>query len=722
MRVQERVRELLKRMTLAEKVGQMCQVTGGTEEHKNLVRQGRMGSILNVSESEAPDRARVSNDFQAAAVKESRLGVPLIIGRDVIHGFRTVMPIPLGQAASFDMPLVEEAAAVAAREASACGINWTFAPMVDVARDPRWGRIAEGGGEDPLLTSRLGAAMVRGFQGPDPAHPERIAACAKHYVGYGAAEGGRDYNTTWIPEGLLRDVYLPSFKACVDVGALTLMSAFNDLNGIPATGSSWAVRQVLKEEWGFGGFVVSDWASVEEMIPHGLCSDKPEAARAAVGAGVDMEMVSTCFAEHLAQLVEVGQVPMELIDDAVARILGVKFQLGLFDSPYTEEARANTLLTGAHLDVAKRLATESCVLLKNDGGLPLPDDMRSLAVIGPLADAPVDQLGCWTMDGRGEDTVTPLHALQEALRGRCDVRHAPGLPDCRSTDAAGFAEARRVAGDCDGAVLFLGEDAGLSGEAHCRAFLDLPGAQGELVAALADVGRPIIAVVMAGRPLTLTSIVEHVNALLVAWHPGTMGGPALAELLLGVSSPSGKLPVSFPRTIGQVPVYYAHKNTGRPAPPGKEGAPVGTPLDPESFFSTYLDMHHSPLFPFGYGLSYGTATYSNLKLSAPALSIGEALEVVVAVTNDSGVAMEEVVQLYVRDPVASLTRPVKELKDFMRVRLAAGESREVSFSLGTEQLAFHAGDGERIVEPGVFHVMVGGSSQEVLKAEFSVKG
>jgi beta-glucosidase len=721
VQVEERVRELLGRMTLEEKVGQMCQVTGGAEEHKELAQRGLVGSILNVTQSETPDRARVTNEFQSAAVKGTRLGIPLLIARDVIHGFRTVMPIPLGQAASFDIPLVEEAAATAAREAAACGIRWTFAPMVDIARDARWGRIAEGGGEDPLLTSRLGAAMVRGFQGSDPADAERVAACAKHYVGYGAAEGGRDYNTTWIPESLLRNVYLPPFRACVDAGALTVMSAFNDLNGVPTSGNPLTLRQILKTEWDFQGLVVSDWNSVAELVPHGLCSDERDAARAAVTAGVDMDMVGGCYAEHLVGLVENGAVPVEVIDEAAGRILGVKFRLGLFDAPYSEEARSKVILSDAHREVAKRIAIESCVLIKNDGALPMAGDVRSLAVIGPLADAPVEQLGCWTLDGRAEDTVTPLRALEKTIGGRCDVRYAAGLPDARSGDTAGIEEARRLASDCDAVVLCLGEDAGLSGEAHCRAFLGLPGAQEQLVAALSDVGRAIIGVIMAGRPLVLTGIVEHVDALLVAWHPGTMGGPALADILLGAASPSGRLPASFPRTTGQAPIYYAHKNTGRPAPAGNDVVPVGTPLDPESFFSAYLDVHHSPLFPFGYGLSYGAVSYSDLRLSAPAVALGETLGASVTITNDSAVAVDEVVQLYVRDPVASLTRPVKELKHFMRVRLGPGESREVSFRVSTDQLAFHNSAGERVVEPGVFHIMIGGNSEEVLTDEFVVR-
>ncbi len=721
MDTEKRVESLLSKMTLEEKLGQLQQHSGDGEELKELAKQGRLGSILNLTGVEDANPAKKTNEFQRAAVEGSRLGIPLIIGRDVIHGHRTVLPIPLGQAASFDMALIEEGAAVAAREAAAVGIHWTFAPMVDIGRDPRWGRIAEGGGEDPLLTSRLGAAMVRGFQGSDPSHPERIAACAKHYAGYGAAEGGRDYNTTWIPENLLRDVYLPSFKACVEAGVCTFMSGFNNLNGVPASANSLLLRKILQQEWGFDGFVVSDWSSVEEVIFHGLAADKREAALKCFTAGVDMEMVSTCYAEALKGLIENGNVPAALVDESVRRILRVKFRLGLFDNPYTDESKLSVLLSDSHREVAKRLAIESCVLLKNDGALPLPAEMRSLAVIGPLAEAPWDQLGCWVPDGRPEDSVTPLAALREALAGRCEIAYAPGLENARSTDTKGLDEARRLAAKCDAVVLFVGEDAGLSGEAHSRAFLDLPGAQMELIRAVAETGKPLVCVVMTGRPLALTGLVEHANAVLLAWHPGTMGGPALADLLLGKESPSGKLPVSFPRTVGQTPVYYSHMNTGRPPLPGMDNIPTGTPLDPQGFVSGYLDVAPVPLFPFGYGLSYARFAYAELKLSRASVAIGGDLTASVVVTNTGAVAGEEVVQLYTRDLVGSLTRPVKELKDFARVRLAPGESRTVSFTLNTEQLAFHNLEGRRVVEPGAFKLMVGGNSQEVLTVEFEVR-
>ncbi|HEY65236.1 MAG TPA: beta-glucosidase BglX [Caldilineae bacterium] len=713
--MESRVNELLARMTLEEKIGQMTQISGAGEEREELIRQGQVGSFLNVVDVETYNR------YQRIAMEESRLGIPLIMGRDVIHGFRTVFPIPLGQSAAWHPELVERAAAIAAREASSLGVNWTFAPMVDVARDPRWGRIAEGGGEDPYLTSQLGRAMVRGFQGEDLSAPDRIAACAKHYVGYGAAEGGRDYNTTLIPEGVLRDVYLPPFKACVEAGAATVMSAFNEINGIPATGNAFTLRQILKGEWSFDGFVVSDWQSVIEMVVHGFCADEKDAARVAVTAGVDMEMVSQSYRQHLAALVAEGKVPLELIDEAVRRILRIKMRLGLFENPYVDPARQSVLLAPEHLEVARQLARESVVLLKNEEGvLPLSGDVRAIAVIGPLADAPADQLGCWVFDGRPEDTITPLRALRERLKGKADVLFAPGLESPRSDSRKGFDEALEAARKADVVLLFVGEDAILSGEAHCRAFLDLPGAQEALIEAVAAEGKPTIAVVMTGRPLTLSRVVDKVHALLIAWHPGTMGGPAIADLLFGDESPSGKLPVTFPRAVGQIPIYYAHKNTGRPPQQIDREIPLGTPLDPIGFFSSYLDVEPTPLFPFGYGLSYTRFQYENLRLSRERIRLGESLVASVDVQNVGPVAAEEIVQLYVRDLVGSVTRPVKELKGFQRVRLEPGERRTIQFTLHTDDLRFHDRDMEFVTEPGQFHLWIGGSSVDGPRASFEI--
>jgi len=706
---------LLARMTLKEKIGQLRQVSGASPVGESLIRSGGVGSFFNIVDVETCNR------YQRIALEESPHGIPLLMGRDVIHGFRTVLPIPLGQAASWNPELVEEGASMAAREASTCGINWTFAPMVDIARDPRWGRIAEGNGEDPFLGSAMGAAMVRGFQGTRLADPEKIAACAKHYVGYGAAEGGRDYNTTLIPEATLRDVYLPPFKACVDAGVASVMSAFNDLNGVPASGNAHTLRRILREEWGFEGVVVSDWTSIREMVVHGFSEDERSAAVAALSAGVDMEMVSTCYADHLEALVEEGTVPLVWIDEAVRRILRLKSRLGLFENPYVDPSRRRVLLAPAHREVARRLARQTLVLLKNEGAvLPLSEKMGSIAVVGPLADSPVDQLGCWVMDGKPEDTITPLTAIRERVGSAVAVHYAPGLPTSRSVDTSGFREAVRAGEVSDMILLFVGEEASLSGEAHSRAFLDLPGAQESLVEALAETGKPLVVVVMAGRPLTLTRIMAKASALLIAWHPGTMGGPAIADVLFGDESPSGKLPVTFPRTVGQVPLYYNHKNTGRPPLPDAPSIPLGTPLDPVGYVSCYLDVDPTPLFPFGYGLSYSRFEYANLRLSAERIRPSESLSVSVQLRNVGGRVAEEVVQLYVRDLVGSVTRPVKELKGFKRVRLGPGESCTVTFTLGAEDLAFHNAAGRRVTEPGKFHLWVGGSSVEGLRGEFEL--
>ncbi|GAB4562827.1 MAG: glycoside hydrolase family 3 N-terminal domain-containing protein [Anaerolineae bacterium] len=713
--VEARVEQLLSRMTLQDKIGQMAQASGASPEHEELTRQGQLGSILNIVDVETVNR------YQRMAMEESPQRIPLIIGRDVIHGFRTIFPIPLGQAAAWDPELVEQAAAIAAREAASMGIRWTFAPMVDVARDPRWGRIAEGGGEDPYVTSLLGAAMVRGFQGEDMSDPEHIAACAKHYVGYGAAEGGRDYNTTLIPERTLRDVYLPPFKACVDAGVATVMSAFNEINGIPATGNVHTLREILKGEFGFGGFVVSDWNSVMEMVVHGFCADAEEAALAAVTAGVDMEMVSDSFRGHLEALVNSGRVPLELIDDAVRRILRVKVQLGLFENPYVDPQRQQVLLSPGHLEVARELARKSFVLLKNDRDLlPIPAEARTIAVVGPMADRPLDQMGCWAYDGRPGDVITPLQAIRERAGDRVEILYAPGLESPRDVNRRGFLEAARMTRRADLTLLFLGEDAILSGEAHNRAFLDLPGAQEALIDALISEGRPVVAVVMTGRPLVLTSIIDKVDALLIAWHPGTMGGPALADVLFGDVSPSGKLTASFPRAVGQIPIYYAHKNTGRPPQPTGRQIPTGTPLDPIGFFSGYLDVEPTPLFPFGYGLSYTTFAYRGLHLSSERIRLGEELMITAEVANTGPREAEEVVQLYVRDLVGSVTRPVKELKGFQRVRLAPGQSAQVTFTLSTDDLRFHDREMKFVAEPGRFHVWVGGSSAEGLQGAFEI--
>lgn len=714
--------QLLKRMTLEEKLGQMMLVAGAGDTVYAQAQSGRIGAITNLGHWNEGRPAARYNHYQRAAVEKSRLGIPLLFGRDVIHGYRTILPITLGQAASFNESLIETGAKMAGAEALAHGVHWTFAPMVDVARDPRWGRVAESCGEEPLLNARFGAAMVRGFQSAG------VAACAKHYLGYGAAEGGREYNTTWIPEAHLRNTYLPSFEACVKAGVQTVMSAFNDLNGIPASGNAHTIRGILKGELGFNGLVVSDWASVEEMTIHGYTADRKEAALRGVEAGVDMEMVSTCYVDHVAELLASGALKQELIDDAVLRILRVKAWLGLFESPYLPEGDEawQAKARPQHHDIARRAAEESCVLLKNENAtLPLGPDVKHLAIIGPLADSPQDQVGCWCMDAEYDTVVTPLTTLRRETTARghgAQVVYVPGVASSRDTSHDGFAAAAQAAADADATIMFLGEEANLSGEARSRAYLGLPGAQLELLQAVAKKAKRLCVVIMAGRPLLLDRVAPLTPAILYAWHPGTMGGEALADLLLGVLSPSGKLPISFPWTEGQIPVYCGRRNTGRPqADDARIGIPLGTPLNPDDYISTYIDCDARPMYEFGFGLSYTTFEYANLALSREKLAKNETLVINATLRNTGDREATEVVQLYVRDNVGSLTRPLKELKDFKRVTLAAGEEQRLRFDLRPEQLMFYNADNQRVLEPGTFTLWVGGSSEGGLSATFEVK-
>jgi len=560
--VERKVENLLSRMTLEEKLGQMNQISsyGNMEDMSGLIKKGEVGSILNEI-----DPVRV-NALQRVAVEESRLGIPLLVARDVIHGFKTIFPIPLGQAASFNPQLVEDGARIAAIEASAAGIRWTFAPMIDVARDPRWGRMAEGCGEDTYLTAVMGAAMVRGFQGDSLNKSTSIAACPKHFVGYGAAEGGRDYNSTFIPERRLRNVYLPPFEAAAKAGAATFMTSFNDNDGVPSTGNTFILKDVLRDEWGFDGLVISDWASAAEMVAHGFAADSKEAAMKAVNAGVDMEMVSYTFVKELPGLIKEGKVKEAVVDEAVRNILRVKYRLGLFDNPYVDEKRQEVMYAPAHLEAAKQAAVESAILLKNDQEvLPLQASVKTVAVVGPMANAPYEQLGTWVFDGEKTRTVTPLTAIKELVGDKVQVIYEPGLAYSRDKNMDGVAKAAASAARADVILAFVGEESILSGEAHCLADLNLQGAQNELIAALAKTGKPVVMVVMAGRPLTIGKEVEASSAVLYSFHPGTMGGPALADLLWGKAVPSGKTPVTFPKMVGQIPLYYAHNNTGRPA-------------------------------------------------------------------------------------------------------------------------------------------------------------
>jgi len=718
--IDEQVYALLGQMTLDEKIGQMSQVNGGGLDLQQAVRDGHVGSVLNeVNVDEV-------NKLQRIAVQESRLGIPLLIGRDVIHGFKTIFPIPLGQAASWDPEIVETGAAIAAIEAASAGVNWTFAPMIDITRDPRWGRIAESLGEDPYLCSVMGAAMVRGFQGQQMSDQGSIAACAKHFVGYGAVEGGLDYNTTNIPENELRNVHLPPFKAALDEGVATFMSSFSDLNGVPAAGNEFLMRQLLREEWSFQGFVVSDWDAIRELTVHGFSASDRDAVLEATTAGINMEMASTLYREHLPGLVADGSVPESVIDQMVFHILKVKLELGLFENAYTDPGQFPELVNKEHRQVARIAALRSCVLLKNDAQvLPLfRDKLNSVAVIGPLADDGYEQLGTWVFDGESHHSHTCLQAIHDLVGDDLEVRWARGMQSSRCRTHDGYHEAIQIAEESDVAVMFMGEESILSGEAHSRAQIDLPGNQEQLIEQVAATGTPVVLVVMAGRPLTLGNILDRVAAVLFAWHPGTMGGPAIADLLFGVESPSGKLPVSFPRLVGQVPIYYSRKNTGRPPSHDNitdiddiDGRAPQTSLGMSSF---HLDAGFTPQFPFGFGLTYGHFDYSGIERSSRQIEPGDRIILSATVRNSGKYEAEEVVQLYVRDLVGNVTRPIRELKGFQRVRLAPGESRQVSFELHTDDLAFHNRKMDLVTEPGWFHAWIGGDSNAELGTDFEI--
>ncbi|MCR4843789.1 MAG: beta-glucosidase BglX [Bacteroidales bacterium] len=712
--VEARVNKLLSKMTLSEKIGQMNQISAGgaVTDYAEAVRSGQVGSILN-----EVDPVKL-NALQRMAVEESRLGIPLLVGRDVIHGFHTVFPIPLGLAATFDPALVEEGARVAAVEATALGVRWTFSPMLDIARDPRWGRIAEGNGEDPYLDARMAEAMVYGYQGRQ-ADSTSMAACVKHFVGYGAAEGGRDYNSTYLTERQLRNVYLPPFEAAVKAGAMTLMTSFNDNDGVPSTGNSFVVKDVLRGEWGFDGFVVTDWNSMGEMINHGFGVDRKDVAEKAVNAGVDMDMMTYGFLSHLEELVRSGAVKEKTIDNAVRNILRVKVLLGLFENPYVDVAAGKAVqYAPEHLEAARKTAEESAILLKNNGVLPLKEGVRIL-VTGPMADAPYDQLGTWSFDGEKSHTITPLKALEARFPGKVD--YVPGLRYSREK-RNGFADVAAAARRADVVLAFLGEEAILSGEAHSLADLNLQGSQSELLAALKATGKPVVATVIAGRPLTIERDLPNVEALLYSFHPGTMGGPALANILFGDVNPSGKTPITFLRTVGQAPMYYSHNMTGRPY--NGETLIDNIPLEAAQTSlgntSYYLDYGASPLFPFGYGLSYTSFSYSEVGLDKSSYKADDTLKVTFTLTNTGSCDGTEVAQIYIRDMVGSITRPVKELKAFERVSLKSGESRTLTVEIPVEELAFVGLDGVKKVEPGDFQVWVAGDSASGVPVLFNV--
>jgi beta-glucosidase len=648
------------------------------------------------------DAAR-TNEIQRIAVEESRLGIPVLFGQDVIHGQHTMFPLPLAQAASFDPSAAERVAEISAVEATADGVRWTFSPMVDIARDPRWGRIAEGYGEDTFLCCRMAEATVRGYQGDDLSDPTKLCACAKHFAAYGAAEAGRDYNTVDMSERTLREVYLPSFKATVDAGVGTFMTAFNEISGIPCTGSRFLLTDVLRGEWGFDGFVVSDCFAVREQIQHGFAADGREAAKKAIIAGCDMEMQTPLYAENLAQLIADGEIDESVVDEAVRRVLTIKARLGLFENPYTDISRKSVILSREHLDAAREVARRCAVLLKNDGNLlPLKKDLKSVAVIGPYVteETKYEWRGCWTIIG-GPESFTPF---VDAVRGVVSSDTNVLVNDGSDPDFRGAVEAARAS---EVAIVVVGEDADRSGEAHSVADIGLQGNQEALVRAIVATGTPTVVVLINGRPLAISWLAENVPAILEAWHSGSGGALAAADVLFGDANPGGKLPASFPRVTGQVPIHYNHKSTGRPA------------LDlNETWISRHMDILPTPLFPFGHGLSYTTFGYSDLSISPASPKVGDSIKVSATVSNTGDRAGDEVVQLYIRDVSASVTRPVKELKGFERITLQPGESRRVEFTLTPESLSFIGVDLKPTVEPGLFRVWVGTSSAEGLESSF----
>lgn len=718
---EDRVEALLQQMTLKEKIGQLNQLSVGGFDHNTagMMRAGMVGSILNEC------NPKVLNRYQKVAVEESRLGIPLIISRDVIHGFKTMFPIPLGLAATFDPELVQQGARVAAVEATASGIRWTFSPMLDIARDPRWGRIAEGSGEDTYLDAVMGVAIVKGYQG-ETIDNTSMAACVKHFVAYGAAEGGRDYNSTGITERTLRNVYLPPFEACVKAGAMTLMTSFNDNDGVPSTGNGFLVNDVLRGEWGFDGFVVSDWASIYEMVNHGFAEDNKRAGELAFNAGVDMDMMSYSYISHLEELINEGKVSMETLDNAVRNILRIKVRLGLFENPYVDESKVESVFYSAEsLEAARRSAVESAVLLTNNGVLPLDKSkISTVLVTGPMANAPHDQLGTWTFDGDPAHTVTPLKAIRDLYGKDVKVIYEPGLTFTREFNEDGIAKAVKAARKADVILAFMGEEAIMSGEAHCLTDITLKGDQRKMIEALHATGKPVVLNVMAGRPLVLDFEIENSDAILYSFHPGTMGGPAISQLIFGDETPSGKTPVTFPKNVGQIPIYYNHNMTGRPYN-GTETMLYDIPLraGQTSLGNTsyWLDSTFEPEFPFGYGLTYTTFKYSDPSIEKIKYGVNDIVRASVEITNAGDREAEEVLQLYVRDMVGSVTRPVKELKGFKRVKVAPGETVKVDFELPVQDLAFYGIDMKKKVEPGKFRLWIAGDSASGKPVEFEVQ-
>lgn len=705
----QKVESLLNQMTLDEKIGQLNQLNGDwaatgpvtTDVGNKLdaIREGKIGSILNIM---GVEHTRV---FQEAAM-QSRLKIPLLFGQDVIHGYYVTFPIPLAEAASWDLEAIEKSARIAAIEAAACGIHWTFAPMVDIARDPRWGRVMEGAGEDPYLGSLIAKSRVIGFQGKGLGNTDAVMACAKHFAAYGAAIGGRDYNSVDISLRTLWEIYLPPFKAARDAGVATFMNSFNDINGIPATGNAYLQNEILKGLWNFSGFVVSDWGSIGEMIQHGYVKDKYEAAEVAITAGNDMDMESRSYTENLSRLVSDGRVPVEMIDKAVRRILKMKFQMGLFDDPFrfsNADREKSNLNKSEFRDAARDIARKSIVLLKNtDHLLPLSGDLNSIALIGPLVKAEKDLKGFWSIDMGDETDIISLYEGVEHQAGTINLQYAKGCAIDDSSEA-GFAEAVRTALQCDVVVMVMGERADMTGEAKSKSNIHLPGVQEKLIQTVMATGKPVVVILMAGRPMVFNWTAEHVPAILYSWWLGNEAGNAIADVLFGRYNPAGKLPITFPRTEGQIPIYYNYLNTGRPASNEKD----------LNYRSAYIDLLNSPQYAFGHGLSYTTFTYGNLNFSKKRINSTESITVTLDLKNTGKYTGEEVVQLYLKDSVAQPVRPVKELKDFRKVMLAPGETKTVSFTIGRDKLSFYNDKLEWITQPGEFKVMIGSASDDI---------
>jgi beta-glucosidase len=709
--VDPRVDSLIRIMTLDEKIGQMVlftsdwDVTGPTirEGYLDDIRSGRCGNIFNAY---TVDYIR---ELQRVAVEESRLGIPLMFGYDVVHGHKTIFPIPLGESCSWDLDLIRRSASASAAEAAASGLNWTFAPMVDISVDPRWGRVSEGAGEDPYLGSLIAAARVKGFQGENLANPLTVLACVKHFAAYGAPFAGRDYNTVDMSERQFREFYMPPYKAGVDAGALSVMTAFNEYDGVPATGNPYLLKDLLKGEWNFQGFVVTDYTSINEMVHHGYARDEAEAGVKAVNAGVDMDLQGEVYFSYLRGLVDSGFVREKTIDNAVRRILNVKAKLGLFDDPYLycDRARENQVVSNPEIKALSRdAARRSMVLLKNEGCLPFDRGDR-IAVIGELAASRRDLLGSWKAAGEWDDMNSILDAVR-AYNGAANVIYAEGCRKIRS-DRSGFGEAMDAVAQADKVLMVIGEDWDWSGEAASRTDIGVPGIQSELLKMIASAGKPVALVLLNGRPLVLEEESKDADAILEAWYPGTMGAEAVTDIVFGQYNPSGKLTMTFPRSVGQIPVFYYEKNTGRP---------IYLPND--KYKSKYLDSPNEPLYPFGYGLSYTDFKYSNLILSSPKMKKGHTIDATVTVTNIGSRTGEETVQLYIRDLIGSVTRPVKQLKGFQKLVLAPGESRTVTFTIDDEMLSFWRHDMTFGMEDGDFKVMVGGSSSDLLQTSFSL--